>query len=131
MVIINTEVYYEKIDNFISENQFTRMVKDPTDIYCKQVKQVINKSKIERNNEKLKLRNTPKIKGLMKLRKAHTPIRPVINSCNSPAYNLGKYKVKYLDNLLNLPYSFNVKNSPHLINDLTELQVNVNKNMFI
>jgi hypothetical protein len=78
-------------------------------------------------NVKWKLRNLnptpPKIKGLIKLHKTNAPIRPIISSCNSPLYHLGKYVTRFLDNVLALSYSFNVKNSVQLISDLTKLPI--------
>jgi hypothetical protein len=68
----------------------------------------------------------PKIRGLVKLHKEHTPIRPIINLCNSPAYNLGKFVSKYLNSILKLPNSFNVKNYIEFIKDLLDIPINAN-----
>jgi hypothetical protein len=57
VLILNTHEYYKKINDFISENQFIKVEKDPTNYYYKQEKQIINKSNIIWNNEKWKLRN--------------------------------------------------------------------------
>jgi hypothetical protein len=81
-----------------------KTAKDPTKIYQKQVKQVINTSIIpEKEKWKLNCMNPtlPKIKGLVKLHKEHTPIRPIINLCNFPAYNLGKFVTNTLTVFLN------------------------------
>jgi hypothetical protein len=48
----------------------------------------------------------PKIKGLIKLHKEHTPIRPIVNLCNSPAYNLGKFISKHLNSTYFIPSVF-------------------------
>jgi hypothetical protein len=71
----------------------------------------------------------PKIKGLIKLHKEHTPIRPIVNLCNSPAYNLGRFISKHLNSISYLLYSFSVKNSVQLINNLSDIPVNSNTRM--
>jgi hypothetical protein len=63
----------------------------------------------------------PVINGLIKLHKEKNPIRPVINMRTSPSYKLAGFVSKCLGKLLNLPFSFNVKNSPQLLQDLSEL----------
>jgi hypothetical protein len=65
----------------------------------------------------------PVINGLIKLHKENNPIRPVINMRTSPTYKLAGFTSKCLSRLLNLPFSFNVKNSPQLIQDLSELKI--------
>jgi hypothetical protein len=70
----------------------------------------------------IKESNPPEINGLIKLHKDNNPIRPVINMRSSPSYNLSSLITKYLNKLLNLPFSFNVMNSHHLIQDLIDLR---------
>jgi hypothetical protein len=99
---------------------------DPTGKYQKQVNQAIQNSTILNNSQKWKLKNPkptpPKINGLIKLHKDNNPIRPVINMRSSPSYNLSSFITKHLNKLLNLPFSYNVKNSQHLIQDLIDLR---------
>jgi hypothetical protein len=69
------------------------------------------------------LKPTPSvINGLIKLHKDNNPIRHVINMRISPSYKLSGFITSCLGNLLGLPFSFNVKNSPQLIQDLTDLR---------
>jgi hypothetical protein len=64
----------------------------------------------------------PAINGLIKLHKQNNPIRPVINMHTSLSYKLASYVSVKLRTLLKLPFSFNVTNSPQLIQDLTKLK---------
>jgi hypothetical protein len=52
------------------------------------------------------------------------PIRPIINWKNAPAYELAKHVATLLHNHLELPYTYNIKNSIHLITDLQTIEIN-------
>jgi hypothetical protein len=45
---------------------------------------------------------------------------------NAPAYELAKQLSKTLNNYIQLPYTYNVKNSMHLITDLQDIEINNN-----
>jgi hypothetical protein len=64
----------------------------------------------------------PSNERLIKLHKEQNPIRLVVNMCSSPSYKLATFVSMHLSNLLCLPYSFNVKNSSQLINDLLDIR---------
>jgi hypothetical protein len=61
------------------------------------------------------------LRGLIKIHKTESPIRPVVNWKNAPAYKLAKMLVGVLQTHTLLPYGFNVKNTTHLISDLTDI----------
>jgi hypothetical protein len=60
----------------------------------------------------------PNIRALIKLHKPNAPIRPIVNWQHAPAYKLARYISEKLKAILELPYTFNVRNSQQLINDL-------------
>jgi hypothetical protein len=126
VVVIDVKDYNEKISHFIKDNDFVKLDIDPTNGYLKQANQAIHSSIAIKNTDKWKLKSLnptpPIIKGLIKLHKEMKPIRPVINMCSSPSYKLARFISKYLSNVLCLPYSFNVKNSPQLIHDLLDVK---------
>jgi hypothetical protein len=66
----------------------------------------------------------PSLHGTIKLHKPNTPIRPKINRKNAPAYELVKKLTKALHNYLNLPYTYNVCKSNHLMTDLNTIELN-------
>jgi hypothetical protein len=63
----------------------------------------------------------PTIRGLVKIHKKGAPIRPIINWRNAPGYKLAKMLSKKLHTYIPLPYTFNVRNTVQLMNDLTDL----------
>ena len=62
----------------------------------------------------------------MKIHKDEYPIRPVINWKNAPAYKVAKMLTNKLLTYISLPYTYNVKNTTQLINDLKEIPYNQN-----
>jgi hypothetical protein len=69
---------------------------------------------------------TPSLHATIKLHKPNTPIRPIINWKNAPAYELEKHLTKTLHNYMNLPYPYNVCNSNHLMSELKAIEINNN-----
>jgi hypothetical protein len=65
----------------------------------------------------------PCIKGLIKIHKPNNPIRPIVNWQEAPAYKLSKHLTDILIQHLQLPDSFNVKNSITLTNELNSVEM--------
>ena len=66
------------------------------------------------------------IRGLLKVHKPDSPIRPVINWTNAAAYKIAKQLVQILDMHLPLPYVYNSKNTIHLLTGLRQIHCNNN-----
>jgi hypothetical protein len=63
----------------------------------------------------------------VKIHKEDCPIRPIINWKNAPAYKVAKMLAKKKpQTYIPLPYTLNVKNTNHLINDLKEIPYDQN-----
>jgi hypothetical protein len=120
VVIMYTSDYLQKIHNFITDNQFRVLHKDPTKSFQNKIKNVIklcqpilpshaNKSIIHMNP------SAPRICGLPKIHKPDCPIRPIINWRNAPAYKLAKTLTTLLHLYIPLPNIFTVKklHTPH------------------
>jgi hypothetical protein len=126
VIVISKYDYSDKISQFINDNKFDSSNTDPTVAFQKQSNQAIQSSTIIKNEHKWKLKSinptSPVIKGLVKLHEENNSIRPVINMRTSPSYKLASFVSKQLSTLLQLPFSFNVKNSPQLIQDLSKLK---------
>jgi len=60
----------------------------------------------------------------VKVHKDDYPIRLVINWKNAPAYKIAKMLTKKLLIYIPLPYTYSVKNTTHLINDLKQIAYN-------
>jgi hypothetical protein len=68
----------------------------------------------------------PNLYATIKLHKDNKPIRPIINWKNAPAYELAKQISKTIHNYLQLPYTYNIWNSIHLMTDLKTIKLNKN-----
>jgi hypothetical protein len=128
IVILPTTQYQDKIQDFITKNNFCISNMNPTKSYQKQIRKVINNStKLINTNSKWKYINlnpsAPTIRSLVKLHKTDQPIRPVVNWRNAPAYKLAKLLTQNIQDLTLLPYSFNIKNTMHLIQQLKQTPI--------
>jgi hypothetical protein len=66
----------------------------------------------------------PNLYTTIQLQKENTPIRPIISRKNVPAYKLAKQLSKTLHNYLQLPYTYNVRNTVRLITELQAIELN-------
>jgi uncharacterized protein (DUF1697 family) len=66
----------------------------------------------------------PNIRGLIKIHKYESPIRPIVNCKTVLVYKLAKLLTKVLQTYIPLPYTFSVKNTVQFINDLTNIPYN-------
>jgi len=115
--------YHNKVQDFIDNNNFTILGKDPTKLFQNRIKATIKDcQEIIHKDNKMKYTNlnstAPNIRGLPKVHKEGCPIQPIINWHNAPAYKLTKLLNKLVQLYVLLPNTFNVKSSVHLINDL-------------
>ena len=126
LVIEFQNSYYNKIQTFIDNNDFTELGKDPTKKFQKQIRTSINTCQqiINRNTKwnYFNLNPAPlNIRGLIKIHKNNNPIRPIINWAITPAYKLARKITKDLKKHIPLPNNFNVKNTIQLINELMDI----------
>jgi hypothetical protein len=100
LVILLIKRHKTKIHDFIQNNQFINLNTNPTDQYTKMIKHELNKQNIIQKEHKWKYSNmnttAPNLHSTIKLHKQNTPIRPVVNWRNSPAYNVVKFVTKTL-----------------------------------
>jgi len=131
IVIIYQDDYHEKITDFIKNNNLTTVNNEPTKSFQRKIRNIINECQIViPKDEKWKYVNlntsAPTIRGLLKIHEIDSPIRPVVNWKNAPAFKLAKLFAKNLQTYLPLPYAFNVKNSVQLIDDLLKIPFDPN-----
>jgi hypothetical protein len=60
----------------------------------------------------------------IKLLKSNTPIGPITNWNNGPAYAIAKQLTETLHSCLNLLYTYNVRNSNHHMTELNTTELN-------
>lgn len=68
----------------------------------------------------------PTIRGLIKIHKTDSPIRPIVKWKNAPAYKLTIKLSNKLEIYIRLPHIFNVKGTTHLMKDLLEIPFDKN-----
>ena len=62
----------------------------------------------------------------LKTHKEGIPIRPIVNNKQAPSYKIAKFLNRKLCNLLDLPHTYNIKNSQELAEELIKIQVDKN-----
>ena len=125
LVILPTPHYGNKIEDFLSGNNFQTIAADPTNTFQTQVRNTVKQSKTlipEDSRWKYINMNTsaPSIKGLIKIHKQDQPIRPVVNWRNAPAYHLSKLFTNKINHLTPLPHAFNIRNTHGLLKELND-----------
>ena len=134
IVIIDKNTLEEKIRNLMQENKITQLNKDPTDKYYKQIQQMIKNCNllIDKHTQRF-LTNikpmAPKLNVYLKVHKENEPIRPVINNKQAPSYKTAKFLNKKLCNLIDLPHTYNIKNSQELAEELIKIHINKDKRL--
>jgi hypothetical protein len=135
-VITYLDEYHKKILDFISNNNFSTAKNNLTKTFQRDLRNTINECQLTiHKDDKWKYINlnpsAPTIRGLLKIHKTDSSIRPVANWQNAPAYKLAKFLSKQLQIHVSLLYTFNVKNSIQLINDLLDIPFDLNLWFFI
>ena len=130
-VILDKSDYEEKMQKILNDNSTYMLLKhDLTgNIERKLNKYVYQlfKNKSISQNEYYHLHssdaNAPRIYGLPKIHKPHTPLRPIICFINSPLYNLSKFFTNILSPLVG-ENRYTVKNSYEFIDSIAEKNIN-------
>jgi hypothetical protein len=100
----------EKVNDFLTCNQFSKLTIDPTEKYQKQLHKILQQSDMIINKHKIKylLQNkhqSPILIAQLKLNKTDIPIRPVVNNIKAPTYKVAKFLTQILNNYLELTTS--------------------------
>lgn len=113
VVIIKNEDYDQKVTEFIENNSFQELRKDPTIEYNKHINNAISKSKTLTNIDKSRLKtinpSAPILRGQPKIHKNNVPVRPVVNYQNAPAYKISKYLNNQIKECLPDEINYSVK----------------------
>ena len=122
-MIIYKDEYIQKVKDFISNNEASETSEHITTKFQKDVRTTLNECRhLIDTHKKWKYINlhpgAPILRGLIKVHKEDTPIRPIVNFRNAPTYNVTKMLANVLTNYIPLPSVYNVKNSVQLMKDL-------------
>jgi hypothetical protein len=130
VIILYQDEYYQKVEDFISNNNFNMVESDITKKLQRTVRSTVNECQTIHKDERWKYLNlnpaAPTMRGLIKLHKENTPVRPVLNCRNAPGYKLAKKMVKILNSYIPLPFTYNIKNTVQLMNELTDIPYDPN-----
>ena len=66
----------------------------------------------------------PKLNIYIKIHLQNEPIRPVFNNIQATTYKMAKYINKKMNHLLNLPNTYNTRNSQEIAEELKSIQIN-------
>ena len=118
----------------MQENKITHLTKDPTQRYHKRIQQTIKQSNtlIDKHTQKYLTNIKPRAPRLNVCLKTHMegiPIRPIVNNKQAPSYKIAKFLNKKLSHLVNLPHTYNVRNSQELAEELINMQLDNNTRM--
>ena len=68
----------------------------------------------------------PKLNIYIKIHLQNEPIRPVFNNIQATTYKMAKYINKKMNHLLNLPNTYNTRNSQEIAEELKSIKINEN-----
>ena len=125
-VVLDMEIYHSKMSTLIKTGPFTLLKKDPTDRLSRKATEKLlqlersgNLSETEYNNIRPKQKRPPRIYGVPKIHKANAPLRPMVSSVNTLAYNLSGHLAKILSPLTGNS-NYTVKNSGEFANIISK-----------
>ena len=101
--------YHDKMNELVNDKQtYQELKRDPTPALQRKVNNkllTLNKLNAIDTRRYYRLRcsvpQAPKLYGVPKLHKPHTPMRPIVSHCGSPTYQLSKYLTTLLQPLTN------------------------------
>lgn len=128
IVIMDKILYLDKVEDFLSSDDFSSITTNPTPsffIYLKKILSITNDTLNFLNSDKSKLYpmnpQTPLLYGLPKIHKANIPIRPVVSYSNSPAYKLASWLNHIILSLTNFSSKYSVNNTFQFTNRLKDI----------
>ena len=101
IVVLYQDEYNQKVEEFISDNNFTTANTDITKNLQREIRNTINDhQRVIQKSERWKYVNlnptAPTMRGIVKLHIEDTPIRPIINWRNASGYKLAKMLARKL-----------------------------------
>jgi 5-bromo-4-chloroindolyl phosphate hydrolysis protein len=101
--------------------------RDPTDLFQKQIQKAITQCPtiihiLQKHIMQMKP-NAPYLNVLIKIHEQDAPIWPVVNNRPTRAYKLEKFLTNQLTQFLQLPYTYALKNTSEVANELSNLHI--------
>lgn len=129
LVILDKIDYINKVETFLSQNNFTIVANNPLPKFVNLTKQYIKTclDLFTLYNKKYNLIPSnpmmPRLYGLPKIHKPGVPIRPVVSFCNTPVCFISKFILNIIKSLTNFSPSNTVKNNTDLANRIKNLHI--------
>ncbi|XP_045474964.1 uncharacterized protein LOC123680889 [Harmonia axyridis] len=128
MVILDRNLYINKVEEFMNENGFVKLDNNPTSRLINKVKNFRVSKEFEDKFGKYKNLipsnpKIPKLYGLPKLHMDNIPIRPIVSLINTPVYKISKFLSDKLKDLTEFKPTYSIKNSGQLAESLKNLQI--------
>ena len=125
-VVLDMETYHSKMSTLIETGPYKLLNKDPTDRLSRKATEKLlqlersgNLSETEYNKIRPKQKRPPRIYGVPKIYKANAPLRPIVSSVNTLAYDLSGHLAKILSPLTGNS-NYTVKNSGEFANIISK-----------
>ena len=116
------------IDHLTTSGSYKKLNKNPISKIIREVKRTIKNSNLDERIKKRLTPNreiTPRIYGLPKIHKQGVPLRPIVNTIESPTYELAKHVAKILGPLVGNTDSF-IKDSSEFVELIKKKKVEPN-----
>ena len=131
ITIENKDDQLQKVEQFLDNSNFEKLKSDPTNRFQTEIKNSLKISdKLFNNQDVQQLINpnpkAPILRTSTKIHKLNTPVRPIVNYIPAPAYKVKKYLNKLLKQKLIINNTYNIKNSKHLTQLLSNIRINRN-----
>lgn len=127
VIALNKENYISKTTEFLNPNQYQIIKSDPTEIFQKQIKNIILDSTIFDSKEKFSLTlmnpQAPKLYSLIKLHKENTPIRPVVSFTTAPSVKISNKMIDIISTHCKFTAKYSIKNSYELVQNIKDLNI--------
>ena len=131
LVIQNRPTYIEKTTNFLNENGFTLLHKDPTTAYHTKHKSIIKNlpsnflEHFSLNTQHFITPNffPPRLYCLPKIHKQDTPYRPIVSSIGSSSHKLAAFLSKQLPAIINFKPTHSIQNSTVFCKEIKEIPI--------
>lgn len=133
VVIAYSNQIHDKVLDFIYNNNIQILTNNPTDMYIKNINNLIKNSKeiIPKNQKIFLLKQNhkitaPQLHPFIKLHKKDHPIRPLINFKTAPSYNLAKYLDSIIKEKLNIHNYTTILNTYDFIEKINNITIEPN-----
>ncbi len=128
LVIMKTDDYNSKINDYIENNNIIELHEDPTNKYHKTINKKINNcSELFNPIQKRRLKpikpTAPKIRALPKIHKPEMTIRPIIDFTTAPSYKVAKEVNYFLNKNIQIQNDHSIKNNIELVNKIESIDI--------